>query len=648
MIRNFGWTVSFRFVTNTRSRSYPDREVTLRSRANKLLILALLAARLCSAAPGYAAETSLSVLGLADEPSASAPAAPRAPRPTSKIAENITVVTADEIARLNAHTLADVLQAIPGIQLDYQRTPGTFSFFNIQGSFNNTVLVLVDGVRQNDFQLNTAQPGLIPVQQIERIEIVKGAASAAWGSALGGVINIVTKAPDGERPFGGLLSGSIGRRATADTRLEASGTAGRLGYYLTGGNLHSDGLRPNNGTDTDHFHGKLSWLDPAGGTLTAGYSYLGARRGQDEGLLWGAWPVRDDDSHHKKSGSLKYARPLADRLALDIEGHAFDRDEVTKLNDLVAGELVPFTHTQAVESGRGGSARLTWGDSRRNLVAGAEYGHAESRVQQIAPGSFAYFDKRWDHGAVFANGTLSVGDVTILPGVRYDHTGLSNEYASYTLGATWQATGKTLLRGYAARGFGLPDPRMQRDLMKVRTVQSGIETTDIPYLWLKGTWFYNRLREIESVGSDVLTNQDRQGFELEGRTVPFHGLSLTGGYTFTRVKDADTKVPLKTNSNQSVPTHVLKAGLLFDHAGFGLRGALTGNYLDWNADEGYPAHSRGMVVDLHLNWKVKPQAELSPELFFSGRNLFSNVQSVNTDIQVNTPRWFEGGARWRF
>lgn len=124
----------------------------------------------------------------------------RFPRPSSRIAENITVITADDITRINAHTLADVLQTIPGIQLDYLRTPSSFSFFNVQGAFSTTVLVMIDGIRQNDFDQNMAIPGSIPVQQIERIEIIKGAASASWGSALGGVINIITKEPNPERP----------------------------------------------------------------------------------------------------------------------------------------------------------------------------------------------------------------------------------------------------------------------------------------------------------------------------------------------------------------------------------------------------------------------------------------------------------------
>jgi vitamin B12 transporter len=161
----------------------------------------------------------------------------RFPRPASKIAENVTVITAADIERLNAHTLAEVLHTVPGIQLDYLRTPTNFSFFNLQGVLNTTVLVLVDGIRQNDYFQNLAFAGNIPVQQIERVEIVKGAASTAWGSALGGVINVVTKSPNPERVASGVVSGSIGSHYTADSRAELSGTLGKFGYYLTAGNL---------------------------------------------------------------------------------------------------------------------------------------------------------------------------------------------------------------------------------------------------------------------------------------------------------------------------------------------------------------------------------------------------------------------------
>ena len=175
-----------------------------RSYKNASILAALLLANVSALHAGEIEDNQ--TIGLFTDETPVAAASPL-PRPISKIAENVTVITADDIVRLNAHTLAEVLQTVPGIQLDVNaRTPGTFNFFNIQGALNSTVLVLIDGIRQNNFDQDTVSPGLIPVQQIDCIEIVKRAASGSWGSALGGVINIVTKSPNAERPISGMVS----------------------------------------------------------------------------------------------------------------------------------------------------------------------------------------------------------------------------------------------------------------------------------------------------------------------------------------------------------------------------------------------------------------------------------------------------------
>src|SRR6185369_6591009 len=136
----------------------------------------------------------LQALGLTGEQDEQLATTSHFPRPLSKIAENVTVITSDDIARINAHTLSDVLQTVPGIQLDVVRTPGSGAvFFSIHNNLNRLVQVLIDGVPQNFLgNDNAAFPGNIPVQQIERVEIVKGAASVAWGQALGWVINAIT------------------------------------------------------------------------------------------------------------------------------------------------------------------------------------------------------------------------------------------------------------------------------------------------------------------------------------------------------------------------------------------------------------------------------------------------------------------------
>lgn len=574
----------------------------------------------------------------------------RIPRPTSKTAENITVITAIDIERLNAHTLADVLQTIPGIQLDYMRTPTTFAFFNLQGALNTTVLVLVDGIRQNDYEQGLAAPGLIPVQQIERIEIIKGAASAAWGSALGGVINIITKTPNPERAASGMVSGSIGSKLTADSRAELSGSLDKSGYYLTAGNIRSDGLLPGTDTNLNNLYGKLSYTLPGNGIATAGIWHLNAEPGMDKGDLprYGGL-FGDSQKIQRTNGFLKLSQPLGNMLHLEMDGYITNRNDQTKSWYAVDNS---FYNSILKDSTRGANTSLILGDSQRNLTVGVDYGHVDTRSEWQGSYENLNFDTGWDQWALYANGAYSIGDLTILTGVRHDITGRVGEYNSYTLGGTYQLSNDTTLRTYAAKGFSLPQIYSDnKKPQEIKTIQAGFETGKIPYLLLKGTYFYSALRHSEAVGTDPsITDQNRQGFEVELRSTPIQGFSLASGYTYLYAKDDDTGKRLMSDGSQSVPPQTLKLKLNYDNTGLGLRGTLTGNYVSWNRrpDYSFTMSDSGMIWDLHLNWKLFPKKKLSPELFFTGHNLFNGSQTTNTEIFGNAPRWFEGGVRVNF
>jgi vitamin B12 transporter len=623
----------------------------LRKNVFQQLLFVLLTLLFSGITPVFAEDDSLEDLGFIDKPEGQLVTTSRIPRPTSKIAENITVITAADIERLNAHTLAEVLQTVPGIQLDYGlRTPTTYTFFNIQGALNTTVLVLIDGIRQNDFDQNTALPGLVPVQQIERIEIIKGAASASWGPALGGVINIITKTPNPERAASGTVSGSIGSKFTADSRAELSGTKERFGYYLTAGNLRSDGLSPNTATNQNNLYGKLSYTLPGNGTATLGMSRLDARPGLDEAdtVKWGF--VHDNNEYHRSNGFLKFSQPLGVRLNLDIDGYITNRDDHTKWGGLDGQGAVNFFSDNAVkDTTRGSQARITWGDSQQNLVTGVEYAHIHASLRDQLSTAPPAYDMSWDRWALYGNGSYTVDRLTVIPGVRWDRTGVFGDTTSYTLGATYQLGENTTLRVYGADGFSLPSPRLiNNGLQKIKTIQGGIESGTVPYLWLKGTYFYNTLRDSQSAGAANLTNQDRQGFEIEARTTPFFNTSLTSGYTYLYAKNSDTGERLQSNSEQAVPPHTVKLALNYDNSNHGLRGALTGNYVWWNASADSMARDAGMIWDLHLNWKLRPTCGVSPELFFSGHNLFNGVQTTDTELYTNAGRWFDGGLRVKF
>ena len=159
----------------------------------------------------------------------------------ARVAENIEVVTADDIELMNAHTLADVLYTVNGVNVDFTGRFGAVAMTTIQGSGINQVTMLLDGVLLNNVSDNMTEAGFFPVTDIERIEIIKGPASSVWGSALGGVVNIITRSP-GYKPFQGSVSLDYGTKNSADYRATASGRLGSFGYYLSGTGLRTDGL----------------------------------------------------------------------------------------------------------------------------------------------------------------------------------------------------------------------------------------------------------------------------------------------------------------------------------------------------------------------------------------------------------------------
>ncbi|AHF16101.1 TonB-dependent receptor plug domain-containing protein [Niabella soli] len=115
---------------------------------------------------------------------------------SSETGRNITIIKGETIAKLPVHSLDELLKYIPGVEAQMRGPQGSQADISIRGGTFQQVLVILDGLRMND--PNTGHfTGYIPISpaEIERIEILKGASSAVYGSdAVGGVINVITKA----------------------------------------------------------------------------------------------------------------------------------------------------------------------------------------------------------------------------------------------------------------------------------------------------------------------------------------------------------------------------------------------------------------------------------------------------------------------
>lgn len=160
---------------------------------------------------------------------------------------SVTIVGRDEIDRSSALTTDDLLRRVPGFNL-FRRSsslvsnPTTqgVSLRGLGGSGASRTLVLLDGVPLNDSFGGWVPWARVPVESLERIEMVRGpAAATAWGNyAMGGVVNLVTRKPE-SRAADVAVEG--GTRGTARTDVRVADRAGSFGAAVSGGWLDTDG-----------------------------------------------------------------------------------------------------------------------------------------------------------------------------------------------------------------------------------------------------------------------------------------------------------------------------------------------------------------------------------------------------------------------
>jgi vitamin B12 transporter len=574
----------------------------------------------------------------------------RSRKAISQVAENVSVVTANEIKLMNAHTVAEVLNNVTGVQVSMTGGPGSVALATIQGSDNRHVSVYVDGVPLNNLSDNVADLGFLTVQNIEKIEIIKGPASSAWGSSLGGVINIITKSGIKGGP-NGAVSASYGERNTGDFRLETSGKNSGLGYYFSAGSLQTDGFRPHNDFSGNNVYAKLTY-DITNSTrvqLTTGYDWL--TRGTAE------IPSQDLFINNKLdtlTSTLSLKSALNKETTLDFS--LWHLRQTYIFYNYRLSSNTELSNNRYVDDDYGLSAKLTYKKQRHNLVLGVDYDSKTLKSNSIAGEEHGL--TKW---AIFFNDTMSLGKMSVTPGIRYDHTNTYGNFTSPSLGMTYRVADATILRAYAARGFSVPpfvytfgnnafltsNPDLKME--NVWSYELGAETSSVKYLWLKLSGFRHEIRDaisIENVSgpySHAVSSekQRRQGLEIELKTVPLYHTSLTSGAAYMTTKDLTTGQTV-----QNVPQRTYDLGLQYDDEK-SLKALLKGHYVYWNAQQNYDGKYNSYIFDLHVTKNIYTRAEQRLEIFMDVHNIFNGTQYL-ISIYKNPDRWVEVGIRYIF
>jgi len=172
--------------------------------------------------------------------------------PFRENSRTITIITATDIKNSAAVTVADLLQQVAGVDIRRRGTGGSQADLYIRGGGFDQTLLLIDGIKMDDAQTgHHTMNAALPIEVIERIEIIKGPAARVFGqNAFTGAINIVTKKNLKNSVTANIEAGSFGQlngNVTVGTELENSS------HIIHVGKVTSDGYRNNSDYDNSNF-----------------------------------------------------------------------------------------------------------------------------------------------------------------------------------------------------------------------------------------------------------------------------------------------------------------------------------------------------------------------------------------------------------
>lgn len=279
------------------------------------------------------------------------------PVTNEQLSSSVSILNKEELLQLSNHSLIDALRQVPSLWVEEQGGPGGITSIALRGAEANHTLVLLDGVQLNDptntrggaFDLNG-----INIESIERIEIIRGAQSAVYGSdALAGVIHIITKAP-GESAT--QLNGTLGTDDYSSVGFNTSGSLDKLSYaFSLQGKDAGEPVEGSTAKNTE-FTGRLNWQQDIH-ALNFSYRYFDGERTsfpeQSGGPEFAVGRGLDSSDYKDQSAALNWVAQVNNIWQSKVSGSWYQRDEDTSSPGIVpftpifpTGSLIDFNRTQ--------------------------------------------------------------------------------------------------------------------------------------------------------------------------------------------------------------------------------------------------------------------------------------------------------------
>ena len=579
--------------------------------------------------------------------------------PTSQVASAVTVFDANEIERRQEPQLADLLRLAPGTQVVRSGAPGSVTSLFVRGGESNYTKVLLDGIPLNEpggvFNL-----GNLTTENLERVELVRGANSAVYGSdAMTGVLQLFTRRGTTAKPEGhaAIEGGSFG------TARGSAGLAGKTGPFDY--STDAAGYTTDNEVANDAFRNfTLSGAAGAAFSDTAMLRFVGRLERGKTGVPGqtafgradmdaysqrhdGTWGVSFDQTIGALRQHASYGLAVSHQISTNLIA---DPSFIPAYGDSVgAFEFSDFTYDSRSDLRRHRASYQvdgtfeTRGAGTHVDTALVDWDGERAELRDVLAGTTVPASR--DNVGVTLQHQALWSRVFVTAGVRFEHNGsFGNEAVPRVSGAWFVRSGGGRVgatRVTASAGTGIKEPTVIQsfspspyfegnpDLQPERTravdvgVDQRLANDRVRVNW---TWFDNRYENIISLRTDFTTFYAQyfniglttaRGMELSGDVVLASGFRAKAGYTLTDSEivesTSDSEVFQPGNWAFRRPRHAGFVGFAWNgsRASMDLSGTFIGRRVDSDFVALVPAILENEGYQL---WDLRAAYRLTPML----------------------------------
>ena len=601
-----------------------------------------------------------------------------------------TVITSDDIRRAGAADLNQAIRKIGGVY-GRQSLDGSPDFgLDLRGFGSNSsqnLVITLDGVRLSENELAGAVLSSIPIETIERIEIIRGGASVLFGEgATGGVIQIVTKRP-AKSSRSGSVRAEAGQFGLADLRASIAQSWNGFALDAAVGKQRTDNYRDHNGFEQTNFSGGLQWA------YTGGRAGVRVEIARQESEFAGSLTQAEFDANPRQASSPKDFGALdSDRITAFIEqrfgsvdlaaelSHREKTVEATYFFDFGSGEFMSAAAYDSKQTQF--SPRLRYlaqmGGALNELVAGVDL----IRWDRVTKSDFSQADARQKSTGIYVRDELKWDAVRLSAGVR--HESFDKDFIDPASGAAdhtkqsqnaWEVQGsvdvapKTNLYAKAGRSFRVPNSdengfRSSAGVLQIQTsrdLELGATFGDAQLGVTARAFRHDLTNEIfydptapGPFGPGANTNlapTERKGFELDAHAALGANLRLNG--SLQHVNARFTEGPNAGREMVLVPKNVLTARLSWT-PGNGHSADIGGQWVDSQRYGSDFANTCGSNIPSYATFDARYARQLGAwEFAVTALNLgdkqyYSNAFGCRTSIYPSDGRQLKVSARYDF